>query len=157
MFPRRLPSNNHTRERLSVRRWGKLVMLLSLFPVLCFAVLDSYSFSSTEKNLQFQNLIQELRCLVCQNQTLAESNAPLAKDLRDEVASLINQNKSDQEIIDYLVSRYGNFVLFRPPFIKTTYMLWLTPFVLCMGGFLCLFFVVKRSALTNKELKDNLS
>jgi len=72
----------------------------------------------------------ELRCLVCQNQTLADSSAPLAQDLRNEIRQMISQGRSDDEIRDYLVQRYGDFVLYRPPWKATTLALWLGPFLL---------------------------
>ena len=77
---------------------------------------------------------EELRCLVCQNETLAASHAELAEDLRKEVRSLILQGKSDQEVKDYLVTRYGDFVLYRPPVKSTTWLLWFGPFLLLAGG-----------------------
>ena len=79
-------------------------------------------------------LESELRCLVCQNQTLAESNAPLAEDLRKEVREQALAGKSDDEIRAYLVARYGDFVLYKPPFEPVTYLLWLGPFLLLAGG-----------------------
>ena len=79
-------------------------------------------------------LEQDLRCLVCQNQTLAESNAPLAEDLRKEVREQALAGKSDDEIRAYLVARYGDFVLYKPPFEPVTYLLWLGPFLLLAGG-----------------------
>ena len=80
-------------------------------------------------------LAEELRCLVCQNQTLADSNADLAEDLRNEIRALIREHKSDAEIRDYVVARYGDFVLYRPPLKGTTLLLWGGPFVLLLGGF----------------------
>ena len=91
-------------------------------------VLDLYPFNSPAQQDRFQELNQQLRCLVCQNQTLAESNAPLAKDLRFEIYRLIKQGKSDHQIIKYLVSHYGDFISFRPPVNKLTYLLWFGPF-----------------------------
>ncbi len=79
-------------------------------------------------------LEEELRCLVCQNQTLADSNAPLAEDLRREVRELAVGGKSDAEIKQYLVARYGDFVLYRPPVKSTTWLLWFGPFVLLVAG-----------------------
>jgi cytochrome c-type biogenesis protein CcmH len=89
-------------------------------------------------------LAVELRCLVCQNQTLADSNAPLAEDLRREVREMIAKNMSDQEIIDFLVSRYGDFVLYRPPLKATTTLLWVGPFVLLLGGAVVLVTALRR-------------
>jgi cytochrome c-type biogenesis protein CcmH len=93
---------------------------------------------------RLKHLAVELRCLVCQNQTLADSNAPLAEDLRREVREMIVKNMSDQEIIDFLVSRYGDFVLYRPPLKTTTTLLWVGPFVLLVGGGIALVVALKR-------------
>lgn len=83
---------------------------------------------------RYQALIAELRCLVCQNQTIAESSAPLAVDLRNQVKTQIVAGRSQAEIIDYLTQRYGDFVLYRPPFKASTALLWLGPFLLLLGG-----------------------
>ncbi|HEX6136301.1 MAG TPA: cytochrome c-type biogenesis protein [Casimicrobiaceae bacterium] len=88
----------------------------------------------------------QLRCLVCQNQTLAESNAPLAEDLRKEVRELAVGGKSNDEIKQYLVARYGDFVLYRPPVKPTTYLLWFGPFLLLAGGAATWFVVLRRRA-----------
>jgi cytochrome c-type biogenesis protein CcmH len=84
------------------------------------------------------HLSNELRCLVCQNQSIAESNAELAVDLRREIREQIAAGKSDGEIVDYMVSRYGDFVLYRPPFKLTTLLLWLGPALLVLAGFVTL-------------------
>ena len=89
-------------------------------------------------------LSQELRCLVCQNETLADSRADLAEDLRDEIRIQIRAGKSDQEIIAFLTQRYGDFILYRPPVRPTTYLLWFGPFVLLLAGLAILFLYVKR-------------
>jgi cytochrome c-type biogenesis protein CcmH len=83
---------------------------------------------------RFKVLGQELRCLVCQNQTLADSNADLARDLRTEVEAQIRQGKSDAQIKNYLVARYGDFVLYKPEVKGSTYLLWGGPFALLAGG-----------------------
>ncbi len=77
---------------------------------------------------------EELRCLVCQNQTIADSNAELAIDLRNQVREMLQQGKSDQDVIDFMVQRYGDFVLYRPPVKPTTWLLWFGPFLLLFGG-----------------------
>jgi cytochrome c-type biogenesis protein CcmH len=87
---------------------------------------------------------EELRCLVCQNETLAASRAELAEDLRKEVRRLIRENKTDQEIKDYLVTRYGDFVLYRPPVKPTTWLLWFGPFVLLAVGVAMLIAFLRR-------------
>ena len=80
-------------------------------------------------------LAEELRCLVCQNQTLADSNAPLAEDLRNQVREKMRAGKSDREVVDFLVERYGDFVLYRPPLKATTILLWFGPLLLLAAGF----------------------
>jgi len=91
-------------------------------------------------------LSQELRCLVCQNQTLADSNAPLAEDLRREIRVQMAQGKNDREVVEYLVERYGNFVRYRPPLEGATTLLWFGPFALLLGGIGVLFVVLRRRA-----------
>lgn len=105
---------------------------------------------------RLKHLAVELRCLVCQNQTLADSNAPLAEDLRRDVREMIAKNMSDQEIIDFLVQRYGDFVLYRPPVKATTTLLWIGPFLLLAGGAVALGLVLKRrrQAVTDMPITD---
>ena len=93
---------------------------------------------------RMKNLTEQLRCLVCQNETLADSRADLAEDLRKQVREQMKAGKSDQEIIAYLTQRYGDFVLYNPPVKSTTYLLWFGPFVLLISGTLVLFRFVKR-------------
>lgn len=95
---------------------------------------------------RLKHLAVELRCLVCQNQTLADSNAPLAEDLRREVREMIAKNMSDKEIIDFLTARYGDFVLYRPPLKATTTLLWVGPFVLLTVGATALVITLRRRA-----------
>jgi cytochrome c-type biogenesis protein CcmH len=90
------------------------------------------------------NLSRELRCLVCQNETLADSRADLAEDLRGQIREQMKAGKSDKEIIAFLTERYGKFILYRPPVDATTYLLWFGPFVLLLGGLLLLFRYVKQ-------------
>ena len=79
-------------------------------------------------------LAEELRCLVCQNQTLADSNAPLAVDLRKQIREQMKAGKSERDVIDFMVARYGDFVLYRPPFKASTLALWASPFLILLGG-----------------------
>ena len=88
----------------------------------------------------------ELRCLVCQNTTLADSTAPLAEDLRKEIREQLRAGKSDQEVIDYLVARYGDFVRYRPPVNNETALLWFGPFILLIIGGFVLYRVLKKHA-----------
>jgi cytochrome c-type biogenesis protein CcmH len=100
------------------------------------------------------NLSKELRCLVCQNETLADSQAGLAEDLRREIREQMKAGKSDKEIISFLTQRYGQFILYRPQVTPTTYLLWFGPFVLLIGGLAILFFYIRqhRDAVVEKPL-----
>ena len=100
-------------------------------------------------------LAEELRCLVCQNQTLAESNAPLAEDLRNQVRERMREGKSDREVVDFLVERYGDFVLYRPPLKATTVLLWFGPLLLLAAGFAVLLRRVhQKRAAVSAEVSD---
>lgn len=99
-------------------------------------------------------LAEELRCLVCQNQTIADSNAPLAVDLRDQVREKMKQGASDSEIIDYMVQRYGDFVRYRPPVKPATLLLWFGPIVLLLAGF---FILVRRLRASRTQPAAHLS
>jgi len=89
-------------------------------------------------------LAEELRCLVCQNQTLADSNAPLAVDLRNQIRERLRQGASERDIIGFMVERYGDFVLYRPPFKSTTLLLWTGPLLLMIGGLAALYYRLAR-------------
>ena len=105
-------------------------------------------FESQQQEDRFNQLTQELRCLVCQNQNLADSDAPLAHDLRAEVHEMLVAGKTDDEIKQFMVERYGDFVLYRPPVQKNTYLLWLAPLVLLLiGGLVLRASIKKRAAL----------
>lgn len=114
-------------------------------------------FASQLQQERFNKLTEELRCLVCQNQNLADSDAPLAHDLRREVHEMVLAGRTNEQIKQFLVTRYGDFVLYRPPVQKNTYLLWLGPLVLLLIGALILrSSISKRSALleTDKETND---
>src|SRR6266446_1162546 len=100
---------------------------------------------------RMQALTQQLRCLVCQNETLADSRADLAEDLRKEIREQMKAGKSDQEIIAFLTQRYGDFVLYKPPVKSTTYLLWFGPFVLLFAGTGVLYLYLKK----RRELIDD--
>lgn len=100
---------------------------------------------------RLNRLAEELRCLVCQNESLAGSRAELANDLRREVRELIKAGKTDREIVDYLVERYGDFVRYRPPVKPSTFLLWFGPFLLLGGGVAVLVFYLGRRRAQVKE------
>lgn len=111
-----------------------LIFLLCWLPLYAIAgeAQDMAQDPVVEKRMMV--LAEDLRCLVCQNESLASSHAELAEDLRQEVREQIKKGMTDKEIIDYLVARYGDFVLYDPPFKNTTLLLWLGPFLLLLGG-----------------------
>ncbi len=128
-----------------------LVALLSVMPLAAWAeeAKDLAEDPVVEKRLVA--LAKNLRCLVCQNESLESSHAELARDLRREVREQIRAGKSDQEILDYLVARYGDFVLYEPPVKSYTLMLWFGPFVLLLAGAGVLFYQVSRRRKTVPE------
>ena len=125
-------------------KWLMLIALLLSEPVWAGEARPLADDPVVEARLK--HLAVELRCLVCQNQTLADSNAPLAEDLRREVREMIAKNMSDKEIIDFLTARYGDFVLYRPPLKATTTLLWVGPFVLLTVGAATLVITLRRRA-----------
>lgn len=119
------------------------IIFLSL-PTL--ALEDVYPFTDPLQAMRFKEITSELRCLVCQNQNLAESNAPLAKDLREQIFHKIIQGEDNQAIRHYLVARYGNFILYRPPFTTLTLLLWIGPFLLLgLSVVSVLYYLIKTS------------
>lgn len=102
-----------------------LVLLFLISPI--HAAEDTYPFTSSKDAKRFQSLISETRCVVCQNQNIADSNAPLANDLRGKIYHMVLNKKSDEDIKNYLVNRYGEFILFQPRFNKSTILLWVFP------------------------------
>jgi cytochrome c-type biogenesis protein CcmH len=110
-------------------------ILLSLLLLSAAArAVEVRQFDSEEKQARYERLLDELRCLVCQNQSLADSDADLAKDLRDEVYGIIQSGKSEEEAIRFLTDRYGDFVLYRPPFKPITLLLWGGPLLILLAG-----------------------
>jgi len=108
--------------------------LLSLAPVLAWPQAEEVARPDPVVEQRLKELAEELRCLVCQNQTIADSNAPLALDLRNQIRTQIGQGRSDDQIRAYMVERYGDFVLYKPPFKATTLVLWLGPLLLLLAG-----------------------
>ena len=120
-----------------------VVMTVVLSPVHAGPVV-TYDFASEEQEALFNKLSNELRCLVCQNQAIADSNADLAKDLRDEMYGMLQQGKSEAEIVEFMVARYGDFVLYRPPMKPVTWLLWFGPALALIVGFFIVVRIVNR-------------
>ncbi len=128
-----------------------LLFLLVPFAATLHAV-QPLVFESEEQEERFNNLTVELRCLVCQNQTISDSDAPLAQDLRKEIHDMMIAGRSDAEIKEFMVARYGDFVLYRPPVQSNTIVLWFLPLLLfVIGGALVWRAVHKRSTLLDDE------
>jgi cytochrome c-type biogenesis protein CcmH len=106
--------------------------------------LESYKFEHHADELRFRQLASELRCLVCQNQSLADSDAELAHDLRNEVYEMMVAGKTNQQITDFLVDRYGDFVLYKPPVKPSTWLIWFGPFAVLLVALLLLVRAVRR-------------
>jgi cytochrome c-type biogenesis protein CcmH len=126
-----------------------LVLALCTFSVLGAFAADKTGDAQMEARLK--TLSQELRCLVCQNTTLADSTAPLAEDLRNEIRTLMQDGKNDEEIKSYLVQRYGDFVLYRPPVQSNTFLLWFGPFALLIIAVIAFYFMLKKRASQTEQ------
>lgn len=117
---------------------------------------ETFEFADEVQKTRYQALAKELRCPKCQNQNLADSNAPISKDLKLEVYNLLQEGKSDKEIVDFMVERYGEFVLYRPKVSKVTYVLWYGPAVLIIIGIICVIVIVRKKPAkkVSAELTD---
>jgi cytochrome c-type biogenesis protein CcmH len=123
----------------------RLVLLLLLVPLTGWADQEARPVADDpEVEKRMLELTEELRCLVCQNETIAESRADFSNDMRREIRELIKANKTDEEIIEFLVERYGDFVLYNPPLKSTTFLLWFGPMILFIAGSITLFLYLRR-------------
>ena len=122
-----------------------ILLLSPCVPALSLANVEILSFENPQQETRYKKIIAELRCLVCQNQNLADSNADLAKDLRKKTYTMILAGQTDAQIIDFMVARYGDFVRYRPPFNPSTALLWISPALLLALGLGILWRVTRRS------------
>ncbi|MFK0571059.1 cytochrome c-type biogenesis protein [Endozoicomonas sp.] len=120
-----------------------------------YGVIDSYEFTTAEQEQRFFELTNELRCPKCQNQTIADSNAPIAQDLRREVHRMVNDGADNQTVIDFMLSRYGDFVLYKPQMSGLNLVLWLGPVFLLLVGFMVLLMVVRKHRVAGKTVVDD--
>jgi cytochrome c-type biogenesis protein CcmH len=119
------------------------------------APIETFKFASPDTEKVFHKLSEELRCLVCQNQNIAESNADLAKDLRLEIYNMLTDGKTEDEIVDFMVQRYGDYVLYRPPFKPMTWLLWFGPLIVFVIG---LIFAIRfMRAQSSESSQESLS
>lgn len=130
-----------------------LAMLIALFSWHAAAAIDTWQFKDEGQEQQFRTLTEELRCPKCQNNSIADSNAMIAHDMRQKVYELMQQGQSRQQIIDYMVARYGNFVTYEPPVTPSTIVLWLLPALFIVGGGL----VIWRSSRRGRAAGESLA
>ncbi|PIE24528.1 MAG: cytochrome c-type biogenesis protein CcmH [Neptuniibacter caesariensis] len=137
-----------------------IVLCLLLLPALSLAAIDTYEFADEATRERFRQLTFELRCPKCQNQNLQDSNSPIAADLREEVYKMLQSGSDNDEIIDFMVARYGEFVLYKPPVNRMTYLLWYGPSVLVVLGLIIMVMVSRKRKKVSKEgvdLEEQLS
>jgi len=132
-----------------MKKWITILLLL-LSSLQLQAAIETYQFEQAEHEQLYKQMIEELRCLVCQNQNLSASNAGLAKDLRQQTYEMVIKGQSQAQIVDYMTQRYGDFVLYRPPVKSSTALLWFGPFILLIVGIL----VLIKTLSARKELAD---
>ena len=123
------------------------VLLLS--PLNAFSIEPDEILSDSKLENRARNLSKGIRCLVCQNQSIDDSDSELAKDLRKIIRIKIVEGKKDKEINDFLVEKYGNFILMKPPFYSETFLLWSSPFIIVFIGFIIIFFSLKKTRSEN--------
>lgn len=125
-----------------------LLTFVLLVPVLAISAIEAYEFENAQMEADYNKLVNELRCLVCQNQNLAGSNSELAQDLRRQTYEMLVRGESPEQVSQYMVDRYGDFVLYRPPFKASTLLLWGGPFLLMI----VVLWIVLRNLHNKQEL-----
>lgn len=132
------------------------IPLLILFSFQVQAAIEIYQFEQAEQEKLYNQMIDELRCLVCQNQNLSASNSALARDLRKQTYQMVIDGQSHKQIVDYMTQRYGDFVLYRPPVKPSTALLWFGPIILLFIGILVLISTLKkRNQIIDEPLSDD--
>ncbi len=127
-----------------MRRWLVAAVLGLSVAGVARAAIDTYQFRDEAERERYQALTKELRCPKCQNQDIADSNAPIAADLRREIFRMLGEGKSNQQIVDFMVDRYGDFVRYKPALSSRTWLLWFGPGLLLASGFVVLAVIVRR-------------
>jgi cytochrome c-type biogenesis protein CcmH len=131
-----------------------LFLVVLLFSQWAQATIEIYEFQDPAHEQRYRALTEELRCLVCQNQNIADSHAELAQDLRRKVYEMINAGQSDDQIVQFMIDRYGDFVLYRPPLNPKTMILWLAPVLTVAAGLLGFWFLLKRRRQNDQQPSD---
>jgi len=131
------------------------VLILIFISSNSFAAIEYHKFAQPEQEATYKLLTKELRCLVCQNQTIADSNADLAKDLRRQVYEMLQQGKSKDQIVEFMTHRYGDFVLYNPPFKAKTGLLWIGPFAFLLIGLIMLIWISRGRGKQHNKLTEH--
>ncbi len=142
-----------------MRRYSQLILVLQvivglLITLPAHAAIEAFEFDNAEQEARFNDLTKILRCPKCQNQNISDSNAELAQDLRHKTYDLVKQGKSEDEVIDYMVARFGNFVRYDPPMTIATIFLWVGPFCFVLFGFVFLYRKTKQVNAQSNELSE---
>jgi cytochrome c-type biogenesis protein CcmH len=143
-------SNPATRRWMTAQSRLKSLLQIVLLALLAFAgmthaqAIEPMPFANHAQEVRFQQLTRQLRCPMCQNETLADSNAPIARDLRNQIFKLMQQGKSDEQIKQYLVARYSDFVLYDPPLQPSTWLLWFGPLLILLGGAVVVVIAIRK-------------
>lgn len=128
---------------------NKYALLLALWLPLCLlapvVAEELYPFDTPQQEQRFRQLLLDLRCPKCQNQAIGDSDAPIARDMRDQVAAMIRAGRTDEQIVNYFVQRYGSFVSYRPPITAQTVVLWLAPLLVILFGGVLVFLQIRRA------------
>ena len=140
-----------------MRRWLAAAVLGMSLAGVAKAAIDTYQFRDDAERERYQQLTKELRCPKCQNQDIADSNAPIAADLRKEIFRMLGEGKDNQQIIDFMVDRYGDFVRYKPALNAKTALLWFGPAGLLLGGFVVIALIVRRRRGQRAETPSSLS
>lgn len=128
-----------------------LFLTALLFSLVAFSAIDALNFSSPQQESDYHQLTQSLRCPQCQNNNIADSNATIAVDMRGKVFELLQEGKSKNDVVDYMVERYGNFVTYDPPITASTLVLWIAPLLLVLLGVV---FLLRRKPKTQSAVKS---
>ena len=131
------------------------LLMLSVSVLVVEARVEAYHFEDPAQEARYKQLIDELRCLVCQNQNLADSNAELAQDMRRLTYEMVSKGASNEEVVLFMVERYGDFVLYRPPFKTSTALLWVGPFIILAVGVMVLVMLIRKRAVEPPPVLEN--